>query len=732
MVPGSDRDPPGPGGFPRFSYLLGEFRRQVRRLRQIIRSHGLAYAAKRAGSKILGILPGGGIRIRQPLVLVRVGDFPVPVIFPAVPDPEVSIVIPCHGQVPFTLDCLKALRAHASELAFEVIVVDDASSEPVAEALSGRVRGVRFLRNEKNQGFGASANRGAQSADGQYLVFLNNDTEVQPGWLARLRETFHRFPEAGLVGVRLVYPDGRLQEAGGCIFPDGSAANCGRGGDPEAPPYRYVREVDYCSAACIMVPRLLFQSIGGFDSAYGPAYYEDTDLAFKIRQAGRAVYYQPHSLVLHHEGVSAGRDPADASSIKRFQDVNRDIFRARWAAQLKSRARGWERRDPDHLGEGRRRMLFIDATLITPDRDSGSLRSMRLLELFREAGFHVIFCPLNLSARSPYVENLEAAGVECWHAPYLSSVTEYLRNRGATLDLVVLSRLNVAQSLLPKVRRHARAAAVVFDTVDLHHLRFMRQAEQEGSEGLRRHARAIREREFALCRGADATLVVSEAERARLLEGGIQRPIHVISNIHEPNPGPGLNEHRRDLLFIGSFRHPPNVDALRFLVKDIWPLLLAELPEAKLVIVGQDPPRGIASDVAGRIEVTGYLPDLSAVLDRTRVWVAPLRVGAGVKGKVTQALASGIPVVATTVAVEGIPLTSGRSVLVADDALAFARAVIRLYRDPGLWEAFRTEGLEIIRTRYSTAVARKGVQELCRALGFDTGRMETVRRNPGG
>ena len=701
------------------AYRSGEFRRYARRLTQLIESHGFAYAARRALGKSAGILPGMRVRIKKPLVLVRATGSPEPVSFPSVIDPIVSIVIPCHGQVAFTLDCLKAIRRAGSDIGMQVIVVDDASPESVADAFAGRIQGVHILRNEVNRGFGASSNQGALCASGNYLVFLNNDTEVQPGWLEALLGIFERYPDAGLAGSRLVYPDGRLQEAGGRVFPDGSAANCGRGGDPQAPPYRYVRQVDYCSGACIMVPRMLFASVGGFDPAYAPAYYEDTDLAFKIRQVGKRVYYEPHSLVLHHEGASAGRNPADPLSIKHYQDVNREVFRDRWATELKRHAWGGAGSDPDHLGERRKRVLWVDATPLTPDRDSGSLRACRLLELIREEGFHPIFCPMNLMAPSPYLEELEELGVEYWHAPYVSSVTEYLRRIGATLDLVILSRLDVAQTLLPKARRHAGSAAIVFDTVDLHHLRFMRQAEQAASEGLRRHAEAIRAREFDLCRQADATLVVSDLERTRLIEGGMRRPIHVLSNIHEPTPGPGLSALRCDIVFIGSFRHPPNMDALGFLVREIWPQIAPELPEARLVIVGQDPPRWVATDAESRIEITGYLPDLAPVLDRARVMVAPLRVGAGVKGKVTQALALGIPVVATTVAIEGIPMIHERSVLVADDARDFARSVIRLYRDPGLWETLRAGGLEITRSRYSKEVARAGLRSLLGDLGLD-------------
>jgi len=187
-----------------------------------------------------------------------------PFAVPASDAPRASIVIPVYNQFAHTLACLRAIAAHPPHAAIEVIVVDDGSSDDTQLCLQ-QVGGLGYLRRPHNGGFIAACNDGAALARGEYLVFLNNDTLPQPGWLDRLLATFDQHPGTGLVGAQLVYPDGRLQEAGGVVFADGNASNYGRFESPNHPRYGFVREADYCSGAAIAVLRELFGRLGGFD-----------------------------------------------------------------------------------------------------------------------------------------------------------------------------------------------------------------------------------------------------------------------------------------------------------------------------------------------------------------------------------------------------------------------------------------------------------------------------------
>lgn len=252
--------------------------------------------------------------------------------------PETSIIIPCHNAIALTEACLASLL-ETLPLGFqgEIIVVDDASTDDTAERLkkwTAADKRIRVIRNRKNAGFLASANRGAAAATGEILIFLNNDTVALPGWLAALWRVFRDFPDAGAVGGRLIFPDGTMQEAGGFIFRDGSAAHFGRGDHQlDDLHYNYIREADYCSGALLATPRSVFAKIGGLDRRYEPAYYEDTDYCFEVRKAGHAVFFQPESVVIHVEGASCGTDPAQGA--KQYQEINRAKFLKKWKTELK-------------------------------------------------------------------------------------------------------------------------------------------------------------------------------------------------------------------------------------------------------------------------------------------------------------------------------------------------------------------------------------------------------------
>ena len=664
------------------------------------------------GAKALARRVAGKLRARPPFVpkrtTWRLEPHIAPVAIATSPSPRTSIVIPAYGEPLLTFSCLASIARH-TEGAFEVIVVDDASPEPLAAALAG-VAGVRFERNDANLGFVGTCNRGAALARGDVVVFLNNDTLVTAGWLDALLRVLDEHPDAGLVGARLVYPDGRLQEAGGIVWRDGSAWNFGRDDDPERPEYGYLREADYCSGACLAIPRALFESLGGFDSRYAPAYYEDVDLAFAVRAAGRKVFYQPAATVVHFEGRTSGTDVTHG--VKRHQAINQSAFAAKWAHALGAHAPNGTDVDRERDRWATKRMLVIDARMVTPDQDAGSVRMQAMLEIATALRCKVTFAADNLEHREPYVSALTQRGIEVLFAPYVRSIAELLVTRGRRYDVIMLSRHYIAARHIDTVRKAAPGALIVFDTVDLHFLREERLAALEGGRLAGLSARSKRDEELALIAKADVTLVVSDVERALLRELAPASRVMLLSTIHEPAAQVASWERRRGIVFVGGFEHPPNVDAMRWYAREIVPHLRRLLPAVTTYVIGSRVTASIEALASDEMKILGYVPDIAPYLDGCRVSISPLRYGAGVKGKINTAMSHGLPVVATTPSIEGMHLADGVDVLVADAPDAFAAAVARLHEDRALWERLSAGGLDNVARHFSRDVARDALSAL--------------------
>ena len=632
-------------------------------------------------------------------------------------EPRVAVIIPAYKNIEYTLRCIWSVLHSRDETPVHVLVADDqspdGSGEELARLLDG-IPGVEVVVNSENLGFLRSCNAAAEQCDAEFLFFLNNDTVVLDGWIDELVETFERNPTAGLVGSKLIYPNGLLQEAGGVIWDKGAAANYGRFDDPAAPEYNFQRDVDYISGAAILIPRDLWNDLGGFSDELAPAYYEDTDFAMKVRASGRRVIYQPASCVVHFEGISSGTDLT--TGIKRFQTINGEKFAQKWATELAALGEKGDlsRATIDRAAKGR--ILVIDAEIPRPDRDSGSVTAFFMLKILAELGYRVTFMPANLAFEGKYVAPLRRLGVEVLHAPYISDPEAFLSENGHEYDLFIVSRAPIGERYFDWLKSRFPGTPIVFDTVDLHHLRMLREAELESDNEKLADAYGMRERELAMIRSADATILVSEFETTYVRdEVGPFSHVH-LPLIYAPFERTVGFEERSGVAFVGGFRHPPNVDAVNFLCKEVWPLVRASELDIDLQIIGSAMPSSFDELAADDIHMVGFVEDLESHLSSVRVTVAPLRYGAGVKGKVGNSLRMGVPVVGTPMATEGMGLKNGEHVLTAPNASGIAREIIRLYEQKDLWETLSTEGQGFVLDAFGIEAARRKLEALCRVL----------------
>ncbi|MES2876031.1 MAG: glycosyltransferase [Patescibacteria group bacterium] len=702
------------------TYLISAARKIDSKIKQhpelkkkLVKARGLARGMKsrlkkanfRTENSELALQPVDNLKIAQRIKQVSFGQSNPPV---------VSIVIPAFNKIEMTTSCLESLtKLSYDELPFQVILVDNGSTDNTSSMRS--IEGLTYVKNEENLGFVGGCNSALPHINGEYTVFLNNDAEVADNWLSALYETINQDQSVGIVGSKIIYPNGTLQEAGGVVFTDGTGLNYGKFDSAESYQYEYRREVDYCSGASIIIRTALLNEMGGFDTLYHPAYYEDTDLCFKVRDKGLKVIYQPHSVIYHIEGGTAGTNPN--SGYKKFQEINRDKFLRRWDKTLKS-----SHVKPDRAYAGRDRSgdklaLIIEESLPSPDKDSGSVRMMAVIKSLQSLGYKVTFWPNDLKATQPYASNMQEMGVEVVYGNV--DFLQFAKNYAHFYDVVMMSRPEVCARYINVCRSLFTKAKLIYDTVDLHYVRLARQAEIEtaNAEALLEQSKWYKILETGLMERTDATIVVSPIEVEILKEDEIKANIGIVSNIHTINDDAytvGYSK-REGIVFVGNYAHLPNRDSVIWLDQEIMPEILKRNSGLTLHIVGANMPDDLKRKIQGKnTMIHGFLSDeaLAALLKRTRLFVAPLRYGAGVKGKVGQAIEFGIPTVTTPVAAEGMFVSDGHNGMVAETAEQFAQKVIDLYENKKLWETIQMNEKDIVLDHFSPKRATDNLAKL--------------------
>lgn len=639
------------------------------------------------------------------------------VVFPRTEHPKVSIVIPVYNQIHYTYLCLVSILEHTKDVSYEVIIADDVSAD-ATEHLSEFAENIVICRNKTNQGFLRNCNQAAKAARGEYIMFLNNDTQVTEGWLSSLVNLIESDETIGMVGSKLVYPDGRLQEAGGIIWSDGSGWNYGRLDDPNKAEYNYVKDVDYISGAAILLSTKLWKQIGGFDERFAPAYCEDSDLAFEVRKAGYRVVYQPLSKVIHFEGISNGTD-VNGSGLKRYQVENSEKLKEKWKDELKKQCVNTGNPNPFRARErsqGKKIILVVDHYVPTFDRDAGSKTTFQYLKMFLKKGYVVKFLGDNYLHEEPYSTILQQMGIEILYGPeYVTGIWDWLDKNGSEIRAAYLNRPHIATKYVDYIAEHTDMK-IIFYGHDLHFLREFREFELTGDPAKKRESDYWKSIEFTLMRKAAVSYYPSEVEIEAIHEVDDTVNAKAITAYVYEEFLDSLNldfEKREGLLFVGGFAHPPNADAVLWFAKEVFPLIRARL-KVNFYVVGSKVTEEIkALEQPGNgIIVKGFVSEeeLSELYRSCRLVVVPLRYGAGVKGKVVEAIYNGAPIVTTSVGSEGIP--GVEEVLeVRDQPEDFADTVVRLYDDTEKLREMAEKTQDYIKNHFSIDAAWEVIRE---------------------
>ena len=607
-----------------------------------------------------------------------------PVCFNKENEPLVSIIIPVFNNFIYTYNCLKSISEFTgNKVKYEIIIANDCSNDLTLQ-IENVVHNINVVTTKENSGFLKNCNNAAGKAKGKYILFLNNDTQVQENWLLPLAELMENDKAIGAAGSKLVFENEKLQEAGGIVWNDASAWNYGRMGDYNLPEFNYVKEVDYVSGASIMIRKSIWDEIGGFDVRYTPAYYEDTDICFSIRKLGYKVVYQPMSVIIHFEGMSNSTNISEGQ--KKYQAVNKEKFFDKWRDVLEREhyPNGVDTFHARDRSKKKKTILFIDHYVPMYDKDAGSRAVFHYIKLYAALGYNIKFIGDNFYRHEPYTGILNQLGVEVLYGEYYFKYWQtWIKQNSGNINFVFLNRPHISLKYLVFLKKFPNIK-IAYWGHDLRFLREKREYEITKDHKLIKSSKKMEKLEFDIMNSANISYFFSQVEvdiiKSISKEINVKViPINIYSNIKKKTVP--FTE-RKDLIFVGGFSHTPNIDAVLWFCGEILPLVTAKYPDIKLNIAGSNTPDVINQLSSKNVIIRGYLTDgeLEKLYNLSRIMVVPLRYGAGVKGKIIEAFYYQLPVITTSTGAEGI-LNAEAFLSVKDSPGDFADEIITLYND---------------------------------------------------
>ena len=595
---------------------------------------------------------------------------------------RVTIVIPAFNSFFEVATCIESVFLHPSTTNYKIVIADDASPDVSYSSLE-QLNGITVLHQNVNIGYIQNINAAASEIATEFLLTLNQDVIVCPGWLDELVLEADRNPKVGIVGPRILDRKFKILEAGGIIFQHAHAAHRGRGSMPEDHRYNFSTNVDYVSGCAMLVRTTVWRELSGLDNQYTPAYYDDVDLCLRARKSGWLVRYAPISCIVHFEGTSMGANEHDSSSLKHFQVLNREKV-AQNHPELNSHTSIDQLPRIDSHCPTRTKVACVFESMPFANRDGGSVDFILFVEYLLELGYSVSAIFVHIVGPKD-TANWRSLGIQCVQLNTKQGL-EVTDSSDFIVSFGIMAGVQLAKmDLSHKQWVHHTSDCVTRRLEAMNELlKNQRDISREASRwflGLPSDVPQMWEIEKQVLALPSTTLFVTQHDLEYAQQKGATGNF-----VHFPilKGGPDSNsipEPLQELTvgFVGSFLHSPNPDAVEYFLRDIWENIHKAVPGSRFLIWGSNiNDKQIAewSNVPG-VEVCGWFATWNEVVAQTRVLVSPLRFGAGMKHKVVSTYIHGRPVVGTCTSFEGFDIQYLDQNVMTDDKVTNSDPSIR-------------------------------------------------------
>jgi len=633
-------------------------------------------------------------------------------------NPEVSIIIHGSNDLKMILNCLHHIEKYDQNISKEIFVIHDKSSE-VQQYLEN-VKDITLINKEESDGLAQVINHSIEKAKGKFIYLLDSHILVQENYLSTLVEVFNTKENVGAAGSKMISAENNIASAGNLVFENSEIVELGKSEAIDAPQFNFVRKVDFCAGSLLFPKINKTGNLNLLNYTFSSSYFAIADLCLKLKKEENLdIYYQPLSEVTYFD-----------SSYKTADNNDKVDFANHWNSYF-THKKDLKNEKINYTTYKTPNFLFLEENMPKPDQDSGSRRFMEILKILQRNGHHIVLAVKHFDETkdSDYIPYFQNAGIEICR-DYVNAQNKIVK----VADQVVkaLSYVDVVWIFRPLgfdywynlIQDKVSGKKIIYDMVDLHYLRMERENNYIDvvTDEREKEINFFKEKEYAGMNISDAVISISDEEKNTVSENGVKKDkIFTVSNIHKPVDNVPLSfSEREGLLFIGGYNHLPNIDAVKFLHNQIMPLVWVKNDKIKIFILGPDFPADLKEKYhSDRFQILGYQETVDFWFENSRIFVAPLRYGAGVKGKIGQALEFKLPVITTGIGAEGMSLEDAKTALISDEnPQNFADKILELYDNDSLWQTLHENSLLPL-SKFSIETQEHNIKKMLRYLGFE-------------